>query len=75
MGKGGFVFWSVLAALVIAIPFLLFGLYYWASKDPGVGREIAYKQFRKIHELRGLRRSGYSDSAPIHDGGRLDNDR
>jgi hypothetical protein len=50
--------WWSLAAAVVAIPLLLIGVYRWASKDPGVEREIAKEQFRAEQELRGLRRSG-----------------
>ena len=44
-------------AIVVAIPFLLIGLYYWVSKDPGVEREISKERFRAEQELRWLRRS------------------
>jgi hypothetical protein len=49
-------FWWVLVAIIVAIPFLLFEFYYWASKDPGVEREIAKERFRAEQELRWLRR-------------------
>ncbi len=67
-------FWSVLVGFVVAIPLLLFWLYDWAAKDPGVDRDIAYRRFRDVHELRGIRRSGNSDSTPIRDSDRLQND-
>jgi len=50
-------FWWALVAIVVAIPFLLIGLYYWVSKDPGVEREISKERFRAEQELRWLRRS------------------
>jgi len=62
------VLWLVLLAFVIAIPVLLLWLYWWASDDPGVEREIASRRFQEIHELRGLRRSGYVDATPIREG-------
>ncbi len=63
--------WLILLAFLIAIPFLLLGLYRWASKDPGVEREVAHRQFQEIQDLRGLRRSGYGDSASIPEGTRV----
>jgi hypothetical protein len=54
-------FWWVLVGIVLAIPFLLYGFYRWASGDPGVEREIAKDRFRAEQESRALRRSGRSD--------------
>ena len=51
-------------AIVIAVPLLLLGLYYWASKDSGVEHEIAKERFRAEQELRWLRRSGESAGTP-----------
>jgi hypothetical protein len=61
------VFWWGLVAIVVAIPFLLLGLYYWASKDRGVDREIAKEHFRAEQELRWLRRSQRSTSTSTRD--------
>jgi hypothetical protein len=55
------VFWWGLLTFAIAIPFLLFGLFRWASSDPGIDREIAKDRFRAEQESRALRRSGRSD--------------
>lgn len=54
-------FWWGLAAVVLVVPFLFYGLYLWASGDPGVEREIAKESFRAQQESRGLRRSGRSE--------------
>ena len=51
-------------AIVVVVPLLLLGLYYWASKDSGVEREIAKDRFRAEQELRWLRRSGESAGTP-----------
>jgi len=51
-------------AIVVAAPLLLLGLYYWASKDSGVDREIAKKRFRAEQELWCLHRSGENAGAP-----------
>ena len=59
-------FWWSLVAVVIAIPFLLFGIYRWASGDPGVDREIAKEGFRAEQELKWLRRSGGNAGTPTH---------
>jgi len=40
------VFWGGLIVLIVAILFLFFGLFHWASKDPGIDREIAKQRFR-----------------------------
>ena len=57
-------FWLSLMAIVVAVPLLLLALYYWASKDSGVDREIAKERFRAEQELRWLRRSGDNAAAP-----------
>jgi len=60
----GILFWWTLVAIVVAAPLLLFGLYYWASKDPGVDREIAKERFRAEQELRWLHRSSENVGTP-----------
>ena len=57
-------FWLSLVAIVVAATLLVLALYYWASKDSGVDREIAKKRFRAEQELRWLRRSGENAGAP-----------
>jgi hypothetical protein len=52
--------------IVVAAPLLLLALYRWASKDPGVDREIAKERFRAEQELRWLRRSSENASTPTH---------
>jgi hypothetical protein len=37
--------WWGLFAFVLAIPFLLYGLFRWASADPGIQRDIAKDRF------------------------------
>jgi hypothetical protein len=54
-------FWWGLGIFALVAPFLLYGLFRWASSDPGVDRELAKERFRTEQELRGLRRSGGSD--------------
>jgi hypothetical protein len=54
-------FWWGLAIVVLVAPFLLYGLFRWASSDEGVEREVSRERFRAEQELRGLRRSGGSD--------------
>jgi len=56
-------FWWGLVLVVLATPFLLYGLLRWASSDEGVDREISKERFRAEQELRGLRRSGGGDLA------------
>lgn len=56
-------FWWGLAIVVLVTPFLLYGLFRWASSDEGVEREISKERFRAEQELRGLRRSGGDDLA------------
>jgi hypothetical protein len=57
-------FWWALALVVFVTPFLLYGLFRWASSDEGVERELSNERFRAEQELRGLRRSGGSDLDP-----------
>jgi len=57
-------FWLSLVAIVVAATLLVLALYYWASKDPGVDREIARERFRAGQELRWLRRSGENAGTP-----------
>jgi hypothetical protein len=54
-------FWWALAIFVLVTPFLLYGLFRWASADEGIDRELSKERFRAEQELRGLRRSGGSD--------------
>jgi hypothetical protein len=54
-------FWWGLGIFVLVAPFLLYGLFRWASSDEGIDREVAKERFRAEQELRGLRRSGGSD--------------
>jgi hypothetical protein len=55
------VFWWGLIAFTVALSFLLFWLFRWTSKDPGVTREIEKDRFRAEQDWRALRRSGKSD--------------
>jgi len=57
----GIMFWWSLAAAVLLVPILFYGLLRWASSDPGIDREIARDRFRAEQEWRALRRSGKSD--------------
>jgi hypothetical protein len=50
-----------LALLVLVTPFLLYGLFPWASSDEGIERELSKERFRAGQELRGLQRSSGSD--------------
>jgi hypothetical protein len=54
-------------AIVVTIFFLLLGLYYWASKDPSIDREISKDQFRAEQELRWPRRSQGNTSTSSRD--------
>ena len=54
-------FWWGLAVLVLVIPLLFYGLFRWASADPGIDREVAKDRFRTEQESRVLRRSDKSD--------------
>jgi hypothetical protein len=56
-------FWWGLAIVVLVTPFLLYGLFRWASSDEGVERELSKERFRAEQESRGLRRSAGSDLA------------
>jgi len=69
------VFWGGLIVLIVAVLFLLFGLFHWASKDPGIDREIAKQRFQAEQELRGLHRSSGSGSASTQDSDRLPDGR
>jgi hypothetical protein len=60
-----------LVALAVAIPFLLFGLFRWASADPGIDREISTERFRAEQESRWLRRSDGTPDAPTHENNRM----
>jgi len=62
--KQGILLWWSLVAIVVAVPLLLFGLYYWASEDPGVEREDAKERFRAEQESRWLRRSSEDAGTP-----------
>jgi hypothetical protein len=55
------VFWWALLAGIVALPFLLFWLFRWTSKDPGIAREIQKDRFRAEQEWRASRRSGKND--------------
>ena len=68
-------FWGGLIVLIVAILFLLFGLFHWASKDPGIDREIAKQRFQAEQELRGLHRSSGSGPTPTEDSDRLPDGR
>ncbi len=54
-------FWWGLGIAVLVAPFLLYGLFRWASSDEGIDRELAKERFQAEQELRSLRRSGGSD--------------
>jgi len=69
------VFWGVLIVLIVAILFLLFGLFHWASKDPGIDREIVKQRFQAEQELRSLHRSSGSGSTSTQDSDRLPDGR
>ena len=56
-------FWWGLVLVVLATPFLLYGLLRWASSDEGIDRELSKERFRTEQELSGLRRSGGGDLA------------
>ena len=68
-------FWGGLIVLIVAVLFLLFGLFRWASKDPGIDREIAKQRFQAEQDLRGLHRSSGSGGTPTQDGDRLPDGR
>jgi hypothetical protein len=52
------VFWWALIAIAVAVPSLLYGLFRWASADPGIDAERAKERFRAEQDRRGLQRSG-----------------
>ena len=54
-------FWWVLIPIAASVPFLLYGLFRWASADAGIDAEIAKERYRAEQDWRGLYRSG-SDS-------------
>src|SRR5258706_15028168 len=54
-------FWWGLATVVLVTPFLLYGLFRWASSDEGIERELSKERFRAEQESRCLRRSSWSD--------------
>ena len=56
-------FWWSLVLVVLATPFLVYGLLRWASSHEGIDRELSKERFRAEQELRGLRRSGRGDLA------------
>jgi hypothetical protein len=53
--------WWGLVIFVFVTPFLLYGLFRWASADEGIDRELSKERFWAEQELRGLRRSGGRD--------------
>ena len=53
--------WWVLIPIAASVPFLLYGLFRWASADPGIDAEIAKERYRAEQDWRGLHRSD-SDS-------------
>jgi len=65
------VFWGGLIVLTVAVLFLLYGLFRWASKDPGIDREIAKQRFQAEQDLKGMHRSGGSGAASTKDSDRL----
>ena len=68
-------FWGGLILLTVAVLFLLYGLFRWASKDPGIDREIAKQRFLAEQDLRGLHRSSGSGATPTQDSDRLPDGR
>jgi hypothetical protein len=69
------VFWGGLIILTVAVLFLLFGLFHWASKDPGIDREIAKQRFQAEQDLRGLHRSSGSGGTSTQNSDRLPDGR
>ena len=57
------VFWWVLIPIAVSLPFLLYGLFRWASADPGIAAEIAKERYRAEHDWRGQHRSGSDSNA------------
>ena len=64
-------FWGVLIVVSVGVLLLLFGLFHWASKDPGIDREIAKQRFQAEQELRGLHRSSGSGGTSTQDSDQL----
>ncbi len=62
-------FWGGLIVLTVAV--LFYGVFRWASKDPGIDREIAKQRFLAEQDLRGLHRSSGSGATPTQDSDRL----
>ncbi len=58
----GTVHWWILVAIAVVL-LSLYGLYRWASADPGVDAEIAREHFRAEQERRALRRVGKDSPA------------
>ena len=67
------VFWGgfIVLAVTIAVVFLLNGLFRWASKDPGIEREVAKQRFQDEQDLRSVHRSSGNGSTPTQDSERL----
>jgi hypothetical protein len=57
------VFWWVLILVAASVPFLLYGLFRWASADPGIDAEIAKERFRAEQDWRDMHRSGSDSNA------------
>ena len=57
------VFWWVLIPSAASVPFLLYGLFRWASADPGIDAETAKERYRAEQDWRGLHRSGSDTKA------------
>lgn len=57
--------WWVLIAIAVAVPFVLYGLFRWASADPGIDVESAKERFRTEQDWRGMHRSA-SDGNPAN---------
>ena len=49
-------FWGLLAFAVVCL-ILLYGLFHWASADPGIDRDIAKDRFQAEQDWRAVRRS------------------
>ena len=50
--------WWVVILIVAAIPLTLYGLYRWASGDPGIEAGIAKERLREEQDWRSVRRAG-----------------
>ena len=70
-------FWGGFIVLTVTVLFLflVYGLFRWASKDPGIDREVAKQRFQAEQDLRGQLRSGGSGSTPTQDSDRLSDRR